>query len=96
MFLLLIASVGSIPIEDFFPFNGERVCLIDTATGLVHTSNVLDCNGRAFTDINPSECYEYRLNPNDDDSSYEINIDVMFPFFSKRFQSVYVSWVYYN
>ena len=95
LFLLLIASVSGIPLDQFFPFNGDRVCLIDAATGLVHTSNVLDCNGKLFTEINSSECEEFRLSPNNDGSSHNISISVTFPFFSKRFQSVYVSEVLY-
>ena len=90
--LLLIASVSyGIPIDDFFPFNGERVCLIDTDTGLVHTSNVLDCSGKALSEVHPSECYEFRLSPNDDGSSHNFDISVAFPFFAKRFKSLYVS-----
>ena len=91
LFLLLIASVATIPIDDFFPFNGDKVCLVDDVTGMIHTSNVLDCNGRAFSDINPSECHGFRLNPNDDGSSHEMHLSSTFPFFGKRFQSVYVS-----
>ena len=89
--LLFIASVGCIPIEEFFPFNEGRVCLIDDATGFVHTSNVLDCNGRVVTAINPSECDEYRLSPNDDGNSRNISTSFTFPFFGKRFQNFYVS-----
>ena len=89
--LLFIASVGCIPIEEFFPFNEGRVCLIDDATGFIHTSNVLDCNGRVVTDINPSECDEYRLSPNDDGNSRNISTSFTFPFFGKRFQNFYVS-----
>ena len=91
--LLLLASVGAIPIDHFFPFNGEKVCLVDDVTGLIHTSNVLDCYGRAFSDIDPSQCNEFRLNPNDDGSSHEMSLSVTFPFFGKRFQNVYVSLV---
>ena len=90
-FLLLIAAVAAIPLEDFFPFNGEKVCLVDDVTGLIHTSNVLDCNGKAFSDIDLSDCHEFRLNPNDDGSSHEMHLKVTFPFFGKRFQNVYVS-----
>ena len=87
--LLLIAAVSNgIPMDDFFPFNGERVCLIDTDTGLVHTSNVLDCSGKTLAEVYPTECDEFRLSPNDDGSSY---ISATFPFFSKRFRSLYVS-----
>ena len=90
--LLLIASVSNgIPINDFFPFDGERVCLIDTDTGLVHTSNVLDCSGKALAEVDPSECDEFRLSPNDDGSSHNFSISVTFPSFSKRFRSLYVS-----
>ena len=92
LILLLVSSVSNgIPIKDFFPFNGDRVCLIDTDTGLIHTSNVLDCNGKAFTELYPSECDEFRLSPNDDGSSHNIKISVSFPFFSERFKNVYVS-----
>ena len=74
--VLLVTVANGIPIEDFFPFNGENVCLIDATTGLVHTSNV---------------CAEYRLSPNDDASSQSISISVTFPFFAKRFMNVFVS-----
>ena len=91
LLILFLHSVNSIPLEDFFPFNGSKVCLIDTVTGLVHTSNVLDCNGRIFAEINQTDCEEFRLTPNNDGSSHNISIAVSFPFFSRRFTSVYVS-----
>ena len=89
--LVLVTSVNGIPIEDFFPFNGTKVCLIDTATGLVHTSNTLGGSGRPITDLNNGECDEYRLSPNNDASSHNISIDFTFPFFTKRFTNVFVS-----
>ena len=89
--ILLVTSVNTIPIEDFFPFDGDNVCMIDATTGLVHTSNSLDGPGRPITEINEGECDEYRLSPNDDASSYNINIDFTFPFFAKRFMNVFVS-----
>lgn len=89
--LLLVTVVNGIPIEDFFPFNGDKVCLIDATTGLVHTSNMLDDSGRSVTEINPTYCNEYRLSPNDDASSQNIRISVTFPFFARRFMNIYVS-----
>ena len=87
--VLLVTVVNGIPIEDFFPFNGEKVCLIDATTGLIHTSNTLDDAGISIA--NPSNCFEYRLSPNDDASSQNIDISDTFPFFAKRFMNVFVS-----
>jgi len=89
--IVLVTSVNGIPLDKFFPFNQTNVCLIDATTGLVHTSNTLDNFGKLITDINSSECEEYRLSPNDDASSHNISISVTFPFFAKRFMNVYVS-----
>ena len=91
--LLLVTSVNSVPIVDFFPYNGEKVCLIDAVTGLVHTSNELeDSNGKPTSEISDSECHEFRLSPNDDSSSQNISISYTFPFFAKRFRNVFVSF----
>ena len=89
--LILIASVNSLPLEEFFPFNGDRVCLIDAITGLVHTSNEIDSHGKPISEISNSQCYEFRLSRNDDASSQNINISYTFPFFAKRFRNVFVS-----
>ena len=89
--VLLVTVVNGIPIDDFFPFNGDKVCLIDVTTGLVHTSNMLDDSGRSITEIDQADCNEYRLSPNDDAGSHSINISVTFPFFAKRFMNVFVS-----
>ena len=89
--ILLVTVAKGIPIEDFFPFNGEKVCLIDATTGLIHTSNTLGDAGRLIADLDPNDCFEYRLSPNDDASSQNINISVTFPFFAKRFMNVFVS-----
>ena len=89
--LVLLTSVNGIPIEDFFPFNGDKVCLIDATTGLVHTTNTLDGSGRPVNELNSGDCDEYRLSPNDDASSHNISITVTFPFFAKRFMNVFVS-----
>ena len=89
--VLLVTVVNGIPIEDFFPFNGDRVCLIDATNGLVHTSNTLDSSGRFVNETDPDDCDEYRLSPNDDASSHTITISVTFPFFAKRFMNVFVS-----
>ena len=89
--LLLVTLASSIPIQDFFPFNGEKVCMIDSTTGLVHTSNMIDGFGVSITNLNPSECFEFRLSPNDDASSQNIGISTSFTFFNKRFRNVFVS-----
>lgn len=89
--LLLVTSVNSLPLEEFFPFNRGSVCLIDAITGLVHTSNEIDSNGKPISEISDSQCHEYRLSPNDDASSQNINISYTFPFFAKRFRNVFVS-----
>ena len=89
--LLLVHSVIGIPLQDFFPFNGSAVCLYDTSTGLVHTSNVLDVNGVSVDDVTGRDCEEFRLTPNDDGSSYSISIGFSFPFFTKKFRNVFVS-----
>ena len=89
--ILLVATVNAIPIEDFFPFNGDKVCLIDATTGLIHTSNTLDGSGIPSSDLNPSDCDEFRLSPNDDASSQNIDISISFPFFNKRFRNIFVS-----
>ena len=89
--VLLVTAVNGIPIEDFFPFNGDRVCLIDATTGLVHTTNTLNDPGKQITALYPTECDEYRLSRNDDASSYNISISDTFPFFVRRFRNVFVS-----
>ena len=93
--VLLVTVVNGIPIEDFFPFNEGKICLIDATTGLVHTSNTLDHSGREITELNPTECDEYRLSPNDDASSHNISISVTFPFFARRFMNIFVSYMAY-
>ena len=87
--MLLITSINAIPIDKFFPFNGDKLCLIDATSGMVHTNNILDELGIPITEVNPEDCYEYRLSPNDDASSLEI--DVTFPFFDKTFLNAFVS-----
>ena len=89
--VLLVTVVNGIPMDDFFPFNGDKVCLIDATSGLIHTSNTLDDSGRLITEIGPDDCNEYRLSPNDDASSQNIGISFTFPFFAKRFMNVFVS-----
>ena len=89
--ILLVTSVYGIPIEKFFPFNESKVCLIDVETKLVYTSNMLDEFGRPINETYPDECDEYRLSPNDDDSSHNFSISVTFPFFAKRFTNIFVS-----
>ena len=90
---LLAHSVCAIPLQDFFPFNGPNVCLYDTTTEMVHTSNVLDSNGVSIEELDRSQCDEFRLSPNDDGSSPNISIGFTFPFFAKRFKNVFVSRV---
>jgi len=92
--LLLVHSVIGIPLQDFFPLNGSNVCLYDTSTGLVHTSNVVDSNGVSIDKLNRLKCDEFRLSPNDDRSSYNISIEFVFPFFNKRFRNIFVSITY--
>jgi len=89
--LLLIYSVSGIPIEEFLPFNGSSVCLIDAVSGMIHTSNVMDSKGVSVDKLDRSKCEEFRLSPNDDAGSYNISISVTFPFFTKKFKNVFVS-----
>ena len=86
--VLLVTVVNGIPIEDFFPFNGDEVCLIDATTRL---DSSLDGSGRHITELYPTDCNEYKFSPNDDASSQNINISVTFPFFKKRFKNIFVS-----
>ena len=88
--ILLVTLVSGVPIEDFFPFNGTKVCLIDATTGLIHVSNT-DDSGVPITNVSPSDCPEFRLSPNDDASSPIISLSIPFPFFNKRFRNVLVS-----
>ena len=91
---LLIALVNGIHLEDFIPFNGyngDKVCLVDTDTGLIHTSNTLDEFGKHITKLNPDDCDEYRFSSGDDFSSHLINIPVTFPFFANSFTRIFVS-----
>ena len=92
--LMLVHSVIGISLQDFFPLNGSNVCLYDTSTGLVHTSNVVDSNGVSIDEFDRSKCDEFRLSPNDDGSSYNISIKFIFPFFTKRFRNIFVSITY--
>ena len=89
--LLLLHSVSSIPIEEFLPFNGSNICLIDAVSGKIHTSNVMDSNGVSIDELDRSKCDEFRLSPNDDAGSYNISISVTFPFFARKFKNVFVS-----
>ena len=89
--LLLVHSVSSIPISDFFPFNGSKVCLYDTVTMLVHKSNRIESGGLPIEDITRQDCEEFRLTPNNDGSSPNISIGFTFPFFARRFRNLYVS-----
>jgi len=89
--LLLAHSVSSIPISDFFPFNGSKVCLYDTVTMLVHKSNRIESGGLPIEDITRQDCEEFRLTPNNDGSSPNISIGFTFPFFARRFRNLYVS-----
>lgn len=94
LILLLIALVKSIHIEDFLPFNGyngDKVCLVDADTGLIHTNNRLDEFGKHISELNPDDCDEYRFSSGDDFSSPIITIPVTFPFFGKSFTRVFVS-----
>jgi len=92
--LLLAHSVGGIPISDFFPFNGPKVCLYDTVTMLVHKDNRIGSGGVLIEDITRQDCEEFRLSPNDDGSSPNILIGFTFPFFARRFRNLYVSTLY--
>ena len=85
--LLLIHSAISIPIGDFFPFNGPKLCLFDTVTMLVVGSDGVPIEDEVTSQV----CEEFRLSPNNDGSSPNINIGFTFPFFTKRFQNLYVS-----
>ena len=92
--LLLAHSVSSIPIRDFFPFNGPSVCLFDTVTMLVHKNNAIGSDGVPIENIARGDCEEFRLTPNDDGSSPNISIGFTFPFFARRFRNLYVSTAY--
>ena len=92
--ILLSTVVDGIPIDDFFPFNGQKVCLMDATTGLVYTNNMIDDFGVPITDLNPSDCHEFRLTPNDDASSQNISISSRFAFFNKHFENLFVSNYY--
>ena len=92
--LLLAHSTSCIPISDFFPFNGSKVCLYDTVTMLVHKSNAIGSDGVPIEDITRQDCEEFRLTPNDDGSSPNISIGLTFPFFARRFRNLYVSTAY--
>ena len=89
--LLLLCSINGVPIEEFLPFNGSKLCLIDAVSGMIHTSNVLDSNRVTIDELDRSKCDEFRLSPNDDAGSYNISISVTFPFFARQFKNVYVS-----
>ena len=91
--LLLIHSACSIPITDFFPFNGPKLCLFDTVTMLVHKNNVVGSDGVPIKDVTSQDCEEFRLSPNNDGSSPNINIKLNFPFFSRQFSNLYVSTI---
>ena len=92
LLLVLSTIVGGIPIDNFFPFNGENVCLMDAITGLVYTNNTLvDGLGVPITDLSSSDCREFRLTPNDDATFQNINTSSLFVFFNKRFRNVFVS-----
>ena len=91
--LLLVHSVSSIPIGDFFPFNGSKVCLYDTVTMLVHKSNIIGSDGVRIEEISKQDCEEFRLSLNDDGSSPNISIGFTFPFFARRFNNAFVSIV---
>ena len=91
LLVLFSTMVNGIPIEEFFPFNGEKVCLMDASVGLVYTNNTIDEFGVPITDLNPLDCNEFRLTPNDDASSQNISISFSFAFFNKRFKTLFVS-----
>ena len=92
--LLLTHSVSSIPISDFLPFNGPKVCLFDTVTMLVHKSNVIGSDGVSIYEVTRRDCEEFRLTPNNDGSSPNFSIGFTFPFFARRFRNLYVSTAY--
>ena len=94
--LLLLWPACSVPMEEFFPYNGPKLCLIDAVTGMIHTSNLLDSSGVSIDELDRSKCDEFRLSPNDDAGSYNISISVAFPFFTRHFKNVFVSQQMYT
>ena len=91
--LLLVVTVNGIPLDQFLPFNGSKICVIDAVTGLIHIENK-NTPGLPSSRINSTSCLEYTLSPNDDASSHNISISFTFPFFAKQFTNVYVSYTY--
>ena len=89
--LLLLWPACSVPMEEFLPYNGPKLCLIDAVTGMIHTSNLLDSRGVSIDELDRSKCDEFRLSPNDDAGSYNISISVAFPFFTRHFKNAFVS-----
>lgn len=90
--LLLIATVNGIPLDQFLPFNGSKLCLIDAITGLIHIESK-HTPGLPGDRINSTFCLEFSICPNDDASSHDIDLSFTFPFFAKHFTNVFVSYV---
>lgn len=91
LMFLLIATVNSIPLDQFLPFNTSKLCLIDAITGLIHVESK-DTPGLPGDKINTTSCLEFSIGPNDDASSHNISLSFAFPFFAKRFKNVFVSY----
>jgi len=85
-----LVTVKGISIDEFFPFNGSKVCLYDTTSGLVHTSNVMDTNGVPIGKLDRTKCDEFRLSHNDDGSSFSLDFVFVhgFPYFTRRFRKI--------
>ena len=90
LLFLLVVTVNGIPLDQFFPFNGGKLCLIDAVTGLVHIESK-NTPGLPSSRFGGSSCSEFSICPNDDSGSHHVNLSFTFPFYAKCFTSVYVS-----
>lgn len=90
LLFLLVVTVNGIPLDQFFPFNGSKLCLIDAVTGLIHIESK-DTPGLPSSRFNGSSCSEFTICPNDDSGSHHVHLSFAFPFYGKHFRRVYVS-----
>ena len=90
MCLLVIVAVNGVPLDQFLPFNESKLCFVDTIEGLIHIESK-DNPGLPSEGFDSSSCSEFSLLPNDDSGSHRVDLSFTFPFYAKRFTSVFVS-----
>ena len=72
----------------FIPYKEDKICVVDTSTGFVHTNSSVKSG--TFQLLDGKNCTEYKLSPNNYGSSGAVPISVPFPMFQHTYNKIFV------